>query len=465
MMNVVRWFNRLWLKNRLYLRSGLIILFILTYLLKSFWQLPVLAAFMGYIAALVFFVNAMTLKPLNRNLIILLLLGSGSLIWSGPGDFDWCSAIIESAGIVTLLLTAPLLGIILYYAPYETMIFSYASRYIRTNYLYYGLVLCIVSFLSALMNLAIIPFAHQLLSPIAARYPAAILYQAIMRGYSVNLFWAPNMICVAVVLQYTHISWQELAPVGLLFAMLTFLAACSLGKYDVPHGEILQTEQSPDIPVDPSNKRYLFSLIMQVILILAILTIITRYAHKSIYVSVALVSIVVPFLFALAWGQLPVYRERLSNYLTKALPGMSNEFMLFSSMGFFAYALNQSSSIAFVQAQLLAINEYGPFMLVLAIITAITGLSMIGIHPIITISSLAIALENLHTGLTNVQLAVTLLTGYILYVLLSPFSSVVLIVSGLSRQNVYEMGLRMNGRYALVSVLVVTLAIYVWLQS
>ncbi|WP_156478621.1 hypothetical protein [Anaerosporomusa subterranea] len=59
-------------------------------------------------------------------------------------------------------------------------------------------------------------------------------------------------------------------------------------------------------------------------------------------------------------------------------------------------------------------------------------------------------------------LAVTLITGYIMYFLLSPFSSMIMLMSGLSGQSVYAVGLRMNIRYALIVALVVMFAVYLW---
>jgi hypothetical protein len=320
------------------------------------------------------------------------------------------------------------------------------------------------------MSLAAIPFTNQLISSVAVKYPAGILYRALTRGFVVNMFWSPNLISIAVVLQYVNISWQELASVGVIFSVLAFLAACLVEKYDAPAGEQCQTdklastEQIDVIPAKSDSRMYISALVIQVALILVALVILSRNVGKSIYITMAIVAVVMPFLFALVLGKIGIYRQRLSDYFSSTLPGMCNEFMLFISIGFFGYALAQSPMIAVVQAQLGKISAYSPSVLVLMIIATIAGLSMFGIHPIITISSLAIALGKMDIGLSNIQLAITLITGYITYLLLSPFSSMVMIMSGLFGQSVYIVGLRLNWRYALVLSLLVTFVIYVWLQ-
>jgi hypothetical protein len=432
-------------------------------------HLAFLPTVMAVLAGLVFCLSVRELKPLNRNMIILLLIGSGFFIWFGQGNFDWGHAVIENAGIVTLLLTAPMLGIILYYAPYDTVLLSFANRYIRTNYVFYLMTLCLVAFLCVLMNLATIPFTYQLLAPIAVKYPSVILQRALTRGFILNLFWAPNLICVAVVLKYVHISWQELAGVGLAFSVLAFIGACAVGKYDTPPDAPCRkgqsaAEQLQVLDGQSESRGYLFSLFVQVVLLLLSLVALIHYVGKSIYVILAILALGIPLLFAFALGKIDIYRQKLIHYFISTLPGMSNEFMLFISIGFFGYSLAQSPAIIFVQSQLAVLNNFSPSVLVVIIIATITGLSMAGIHPIITISSLAITLGKVDIGLSSVQLAISLLAGYIMYMLLSPFSSMVMILSGLFKQNVYEMGLRLNGRYALVLAFMTGFAIHAWRQ-
>ncbi|MHC1761662.1 MAG: hypothetical protein AB9917_19530 [Negativicutes bacterium] len=193
-----------------------------------------------------------------------------------------------------------------------------------------------------------------------------------------------------------------------------------------------------------------------------ILTALTHCAGLNIYVAVTAVALAMPILSALALRKVEVYRQRLKFYLAHTLPGMSNEFVLFLSIGFFGHALAQSPSVKVVQETIAAIGDNSPPVLVLIIIVTIVGMSMTGIHPMITISALTIALGNLERSLSNVEFAIALLAGYILYLCISPFSSLVMIMAGLSRQDVYSMGLQLNARYAVYLSVLVTAVFYVW---
>lgn len=450
------------------IKTGLIVLFILLFLLKPAVQWALLPMIMAGAALLVFCISIRDLKSLTRNMIALLLLGSAVLIGAGPGHFDWAQAVIANSGIAALLMTAPMMGIILYYAPYETIIASLANQYIRTNSQFYALTMVLVTLLCPVMNLAAVPFTYQLLSPIAAKYRLAVFHRALIMGFCANVFWAPNLGSMAIVLQYVPIAWQELAPIGMGFAVLAFAVAGVEVFHTISSGKGHATapashvETGSPVPVGPENWRYLIILVIQVGLNLAALTGLTNYAGLNIYVAVTAVAISMPFLSALALDKIGIYRHRLKFYLTHSLPGMSNEFVLFLSIGFFGQALAQSPAVAVVQAQIANIGGYSPPVLVLIIIVTIAGMSMTGIHPMITISAFTIALGNLELSLSNVELAIALLAGYILYLCISPFSSLVMIMAGLSRQDVYSMGLHLNARYAIYLSVLVTAVFYVW---
>lgn len=450
------------------IKTGLIVLFVLLFILKSAVQWTLLPTIMAGAALLVFCISLRDLKSLTRNMIVLLLVGSAVLIGTGPGQFDWAQAVIANSGIAALLMTAPMMGIILYYAPYETIIASLANQYIRTNFQFYALTMILVTLLCPVMNLAAVPFTYQLLAPIAAKYRPAVFHRALILGFCANVFWAPNLGSMAIVLQYVPITWQELAPIGLGFAILGLAVAGIEGFHSVSSGKdpdvgpATRVETGHSVAVGPEGWRYLMILLIQVVLNLAVLSALTNYAGLNIYVAVTAVALIMPLLSALTLRKVGNYRNRLKFYLTRTLPGMSSEFVLFLSIGFFGQALAQSPAVAVVQAQIVAIGGYSPPVLVLIIIVTIAGMSMMGIHPMITISAFTIALGNLELSLSNVELAIALLGGYILYLCISPFSSLVMIMAGLSRQDVYSMGLRLNVRYAVYLSVLVTAVFYVW---
>lgn len=447
-------------------KSVVLLLFLAAYVLGAFISLSFLAEGMALLIVVVFFISLPDIKQINRNLVLVLLFISGCLIASTPGPFAWVSAIIENAGIAALLMAVPLLRIVLHYAPYESAIQSVAGSYIATGYHFYLLAIGLTAFLGSVMSIAALPFVYQLLLPIAKKYPQEILDRALARGFVINLFWSPNLVAVAVALRYVPVSWQELAAAGIGFSLLSLALVMLVGKYEIeglqlPDG-VVQEQVVNSAELLAENRRHLWILSAQVLCILIVVASITYFLKTNIYVTVTLVALTVPFLIALVLQAVPIWYKQLDHYRMAVLPGMVGELIIFLTIGFFGYALAHSSLISILQTELAYFITFSPAALSLLIIVATGVLALIGIHPMITISSVAIILGNDGTGLSQPQLAVTFITGYIMYLLLSPFASVVMIISALTEQSVYQAGLKRNWLYALLLAGLVTVIMALW---
>lgn len=435
------------------LKIGLLMLFVALYLLRSMVDGPVVPYAMGIVAILTACIGFGDLGVLNRRLTVILLAVSCLLAAVNPGRLHWELAIGENAGLVSLLLTVPLLSFILRYAPYEATIITLANRYIHTGFMAYLTVTGLTFFLATLMSLAALPFMHRLMRPMADRYGPVVVNRALMRGFSFNLYWAPNLICVAVVMHYTRLPWLELALPGATFSLIAIVAAVVLGYYELRsrrQNDIHHAAAADGAGITAAQKKQLARLGVQVTLLVAALLALTYGGRQSTLVAVPLVALVMPLLFAAATGQTAVYRQELARYLDAGLPGMINQFVLFLAIGFFGHVLGKSHLVTLLQQYISSISQTGPGVLSLVIIVTIAALACIGLHPIITISTLAITLGTMDIALSKPLLGVTFISGYLMYLVLSPFSSAVMMMSGLTGENVYRIGWGLNWRYALL---------------
>ena len=111
-------------------------------------------------------------------------------------------------------------------------------------------------------------------------------------------------------------------------------------------------------------------------------------------------------------------------------------------------------------ANLLGSFAHYPLMAPFLIIWTVGLLAMVGIHPIITISSLGICLANVKIGLSDSQIAISLMTGYLMYLLTSPFSSMSMIVSSLLGKSVFEVSVKLNLGYAVFISVTITVLLF-----
>ena len=172
--------------------------------------------------------------------------------------------------------------------------------------------------------------------------------------------------------------------------------------------------------------------------------------QKSVLVAVPLVAFSAPLILALVLQKLAIYRREFIGYFKHTLPSMYNEFFLFTSIGFFGRGLMKLDITSYVSVFLTQTGLNSPMILVIFIISAIALLAIIGIHPLISIATIAISFSAAAVPLTELQLALSMLAGYVLYLTLSPFSTLTLLFSGLTKENPLDISLRLNYPFALL---------------
>lgn len=456
-------------------QASLMVLFILAYLAKALLGISFFTEFMALFVVLIFVISITSIERNSQKLIGLLVLIGLICLFFGKNTVDWAAAITENSGITTLLTTAPLLGLILYYSPYERVLLFLSDRWIKSTYAFYEVTLLLISIFGLVMNLGALPFAKQLMSSVAKRYPSVVFNRAITRGFTINFFWAPSLISLAFTLQTTGVSWNEIFLPGLVLSLLSYGYASLFGRLEISRDKCPVTvksqaeKASQSLKLDDdltmaTSRRYMCLLGVQIIAILLLIAFFTSYLKYNVFTSIALVSLTAPLLFGLFLRKSDVWRDRIVDYVKNSLPKTVWQFMFFTSIGFFGYALNRSPVIELVRANIGALAHLPIELITMAIIGIIGGLAVIGLHPFITISTLAIFLADLNLGLSQIQIVVVFTLGYLVYALLSPFASITLIWAGLVPESVFEVSMKLNWTYSVLYSLLMTIVVAIWVR-
>ena len=436
-------------------------LFVALFILRSVVSSSIIDLIMALLTVTVFAAGYAKLSGLNKKIIGILLGISALMLISGTASVAPVAAINENAGIAVLLLTVPLLGFILSYAPYERIIERFVADNMHTGYRLYALTLGLVVFLAALMSIGSLPFAYQLMRPSAAHYSEKVLHLALTRGFIMTMYWAPNLICVAIVMKYVHVSWEELALAGVVFAFGAYVVAMLLGLFELRG--IVEKDRVIVASTRKTNdmKRALI-LLVQVAAILCTIMLITNKLGMTIFFAVSVVALTMPLLIALITGKLQIWINRLRDYCSQSINAGINQYLMFITIGIFGHVLGHSTIILQLQKHCAFIGELGTIAVSLIIISIIALLSLVGLHPIITISALAVSIGGMELALNKIQLGMSLISGYILYSILSPFSAEVMIMSAITNKNTYQMGIGLNWHFALLYMIVVEILIYAY---
>lgn len=431
----------------------LILGYVFFYLLYSFFPS---ALWLIFINAIVVIVLITCFHKLKRSYQILsgLLIATGVyfLITNHAAGSDWLYAVMPNAGVASLLITVPLLGMTLYFEPYLECLQDVMPRYIQKPFHFYSVTALFGAFLSSLLNIAAIPFLFQLFSGIAQKYPPQLFYRAMSRGISPNLMWSPSWVSVAVSLQASHLSWRELMPLGIPLAAAGITLSLLLGRLELffrplPNG---QNPPSANNPIDPVKIRYLYKLAAQMALIIVFILLLEVITHKSALVTVPLVSLSAPLLLALLLRRTAVFKTRFNTYFSIQLPKMYTNLVLFSAIGVFGYGLGMSEIRHLLPSIIQQLGITSSFSMILLLLSLIGAVGLFGIHPIVSISTLSVAIAPASIGLSQMQMAGAFLNGYMLYTLLSPFAGTGIIFAAITKTNSIDMSLKLNLSYALL---------------
>lgn len=430
--------------------------YVFLFLVNSFYSWEFFQYSMVISIFIIFLVVFPDVKNSNKLLAMaLFILGAYILIKSNAGLKDLLRAFTENAGIITLLLTVPLLSIILHYDNYAEGILELAEKYITSNFSFYTITVFIVNGLGMILNLATIPLVYQLMEKTSQYYPQKLYYKALTRGFCTNLMWSPNFISVAVVLHYLKIPWYKIAPLGLLLAIVGNLLGIVIERLSRKEPDVRLLVSSHKEGTYASRKRYSYKLIGLIAFFIFYIILLELCIDQSVLVTVPLVSFTAPLILALILKKMGIFKEKFRDYLHVSLPGMHNEVFLFTAIGFLGYALRISNIGQYIVALINRLGFNSASSLIPLLLTVIALLSLIGVHPIISISTVAVTLPVGTLPLTELQMAVTLLAGYLLYLILSPFSALSLIMTGITKESPLEVSIKLNFAYG-VSFAVVT---------
>lgn len=408
------------------------------------------------------FVCVFTFNAVKRkNKIISLLfifLGLILMIYEGAGYQDFVNGWISNAPLICFLLTIPLFSIPMHYEPYQEALLNAAMpKFTNNPFSFYAVCTILVTCLASLLNIASQVFVHNLMKGLAGNYPEGILTKAFSRGFVVNMFWSPSYMSVAIVMHYVNISWIKFVPTGFIITVVTIIIAMVIGR--IEYGRCSKMEENPAATVvTPQNKgnTLLAKLLLQMGILITIIVVFQFCSGKSALVIVPAVALTGPFLLAVLFGKTDVFWTKIKEFFLNVLPKQYNEIVLFSAFGVAGYALSMSEAKTYIPLVIDYLGIHSHWILIPVIIIFVAVPCLFGLHPIVPISSIAIALPLSSTQLSDIQMTGALLTGYLTYTCLSPFSASSMLIMSLTKENALDMFIKQNWKYALAVSCAVT---------
>lgn len=422
------------------------------YLLNAFLQAPSLDIILSVICLLLVTVCFPTVKGNTRIVITLLfLIGAALLILTNANIELWLNAISKNTNFVVLLILVPIFGLPLNYGGYYTDLDIMVSKYMNTKHRIYWLPALLSHFFGSLMNMGAIPIVFQLI--IHGKLPLSLLSvpSAILRGFISSIYWSPNMVSVALVTHYLNISWAEFVRVGIFFTLLSLLVGWLSHIYSLRKSDLQLTPKILEANLE-INKRKVTELVFFCAVFLGLIIFIAVKTTFPVLKAVPLLALMYPIFWLISIGKGNVIFGAYRDYLTNSLPRFTSEIVMFLGAGFVASALISTGNDEKISLLLLDFIGLNAYLLCFFILSSIVLLSLVGITPMVTVMAYSAALKPELIGITPQLLALVLVGGWAIGALVSPFTGVTLIMSGLTQKSSFEIA-RANWLYGFIMVL------------
>lgn len=390
----------------------------------------------------------------TRAVCTALFIAGGYLIYTGGAGWQqWLEAMGKNTSLLALLIVVPLLGVPLKFGGYIEVLDALALKYLVKKYQMYWVPALFSHVLGVFMNLGAVPLTYEITARGKMLDNRELLTKGLSRGFGAAMFWSPNMVATALPLAYLGITWQNYVYLGVLFAVIGLGAGFAV---EIPAGEGRSGGRGhyPAVGDASGGSAYIDKLklaqltVAAVVFLLMIIAIETRSALPVIS-AVPFIALVFPALWLLLLGRKKHIKEGYLDYFNNRINHYDGEVVLFVTAGFFSYALSFSGQAEHLCDYVMHFAGHSTGSVVLTILAAIILTSLVGLHPMIMVSTFAASLNPAALGISPVHLALILIGGWSLGATVSPMSGTTLVVAGLTGKRPAEIG-RVNILYAIV---------------
>ncbi len=330
--------------------------------------------------------------------------------------------------MIVMFTLVPLLGIPLQYGGYFESLQGAFRRYVYTNNRFYLLVSLMSAFIGVLVNMGVVPLVHQISMASNKSSNKKLLSLAISRGFTTCSIWAPTTPAIALIVQLTGAKWSLFFPYGILFGMIAGLIGYTMvmlegRRVENSYTTVVDTAATTEKlkPVAEINLRKVIELSVFSIALISLIGIVSLITGISAVIVVSIASLVSPVIWLASIRRLPVLlREFKGDYFNERLPRLKNEIVLFVGAGLFATSISYSHLGNYVPHILNLIVGSNALSLSVVIIFGSLILSVLGVHPIITVTILGGTVNTTAYGVTPTYMALILAISWSMGISISP---------------------------------------------
>lgn len=435
----------------LYLASRRIILisYVLLFSVNHFLQIHLLSLISYFLLFLIVILTLPVLGKTNRIVSLgMVLAGSAILLVTGTSFSIWLEAFSRNAALAALLITIPMLNIPFSYGDYQEQIKMFAKRHVRSPLMFCFLAMLLSHLFGLIILVGAIPLVYHLFSENAKLYGAEKQFiSALVHGQVFGGFWSPVWSSMIILTAALDIPWLQFVPLGIAMSVLALFSSMVRCRFSLKRSHAI-TLAREDHGGDDGKILLMIGVLTLLPIILIVL--LNWLTGLSIITVIPMVSVLFPVIIAAFQRRWGAYRSGMGSYVSTRILGVKNEVVLLTAAGFFGKALE----IANVQSAVRYLIPEGaaqvPYLAIVSIMSVYIITAHFGLHPVVAGSAMVVSLDPAVIGLSPYMFGFTLMCGWAIGILLSPFSATNMVTGGLTAQPSWNISAKMHGLYGLV---------------
>jgi hypothetical protein len=398
--------------------------------------------------------------------ICFLVIGMALMLYQKVPFSGWQQAATLNVTLVTLFVFAPMFGIPVRLPVYVSALKKFYRTSIKGSMPFFVITQFLMTILAVFLNVGSVSVVYHLASIHRSSRSWRVLNNALNRGFSSAILWSPYFAAMAVVTNSLHVNWTELLPYLIGFYAISVFVSILIDfpylRYNDMREEAAAVEEDEEIHErDKENSfKKLLPLVGYLLFAMAFILALEKFVAMSMVLIISLTAIFYPMLWCLISRSFSFYKQGVKDHVTKSIPALKKEIVLFLTAGFFSGAVSQTDLGEWIPSLFSILPIPLPIAFTICTLLLIVFTSMIGSHPIILITILATTVDPASVGVTSLFLGILLLVGWSISNLISPATAVNSLLSSLLKREVFDL-IKVN--YVYSAVLIIILPIYLFL--
>ncbi len=396
--------------------------------------------------------------------VLILLVGKAPLS-------QWIYGLNAMAKTIVILIAVQTLSIAIKLGNYENAVTESLNSGITSVSVFFSFLVLLTHLLAGIMSLgSVVVILTAVMPAIKGRLDQErrFVVQAITVGYCTLFLWAPGTVTVLMSMQVFDLSWGEYFLPAFSLAILGLVMGCIWGYFrfrnvsfrDVDSrktcsegaGRISDTKVSwnKDLSRKSESTRKLLEMLLAMILIVFGITILEKLGVGDATGRMIVVSVMISSVWLLL-----LTRRRFISLVPKVwwkekLSGGVDLYSFFLSMGIFSAAVSYSGFEGWLVDFCSRYHQLFEIAVLPLLPLVIITLSLVGIHPFISVLIIGPILMGLELPVFRLQLGLAMSLGCCLSYMVSPFAGLILTLSDHLKLSPAEICFKYNLQFAVL---------------